>query len=155
MYREPLDEAIDRVAREMTACRAPAGVSARVRHQITRSPRWASSLALLAGTAAIALVAGTSSIWNVRPARPGSAPVPVAVLAGHSRSVLVPLARAARPETIVRTRRPPAPGPVTLEIAPLDIEPIVLAALPEAAPLDVEEIRVAGIDAGAPNKEWR
>ena len=157
MHRESLDDAIDRVAREMTACRAPAGVSARVRHRITGSPRWSPSVALLAATAAVAVIAGTASIWNGNPARPVrvSAPAPAAALASHSRPALIPLARSAKPATIGRMEGQPAAGPAPLEIVPLEIEPIVLATLPEAAPLDVEEIRVAGIDAGAVNKEWK
>ena len=153
--RESLDDAIDRVAREMMADRAAAGAGAQLRHRITAPRRWRSSAALLTAAAATVILVGTATIWNVGSERQETAPHLTAASTSHARTTVIPLAAPVRADTTTIAARNLAPAPLTLEIAHIQIEPIVLETLTVAAPLEVEEIRITDIDAGAVNKEWR
>ncbi|MCX6545896.1 MAG: hypothetical protein NTV05_15965 [Acidobacteria bacterium] len=77
MSETPLDQAIDAVAREMTALDAPAGMRAEVLARIESAPRPGSAVlprwALAAGVAVLVLTVATA-LWVARPGdRPESA----------------------------------------------------------------------------------
>jgi hypothetical protein len=158
MNRELLDDAIDRVAREMTRVAPAPALSHRVRTQIEeRSEGRPLKIVLVAITAAAMLVAAVM-LWRV-PSHQVSGPV-TQPLASRALTTYTPHAASVttaplRPTPAAMRSRVANTGVAASAIVvPLTIEAIAVDTLSEVEPLHVGDIQIADITIGE-NKESR
>lgn len=152
MNREPLDDTIDRVAREMTiVTRRAIGVGLRDRIREQRQPRFA--LVLAGAAAAVVATVVIVSWWTTAPA---SRPLTHAVAIVDSGRVapLVPSPHAVERSLSVIAAVPVGEAVRSVDVPPLRIEPLGLEAIADVAPLSVDDILVSEID-GDPREEYR
>jgi hypothetical protein len=149
MQREPLDETIDRVAREVTmlspTSALPGFVRARLRHPA--DPLWRRPLVAVSAIAAVILTLTIARTLDSHDIAPETLTVPQR-LDSRPVALLAPLAARLAP-TELALPEPSREGGIVrtaLEVPPLTLEPLSLETLAELPPLQIESIHIPDID---------
>jgi hypothetical protein len=157
MNRELLDDAIDRVAREMTRVAPAPALSHRVRTQIEQ-PRDARPIKMMLAFTAAAMLVAAVMLWRVPshqiggPVAPPLASRALTMYTPHAASVTTAPLRSA--PAAMRSHVTNTGVAASVLVVPLTIEAIAVDTLSEVEPLHVGDIQIADITIGE-NKESR